>query len=60
VEIEELCTKFTADLSDFRKKMETFTDDLKRVQQKQSLRIIGLCFRQFRKSSEHSVRKCRS
>ncbi len=31
MEIEELCTKFTADLSDFRKKMETFTDDLKRA-----------------------------
>ncbi|MDE5671470.1 MAG: hypothetical protein K2I14_08450, partial [Eubacterium sp.] len=31
MEIEELCTRFTADLSDFRKKMATFTDDLKRA-----------------------------
>lgn len=31
MEIEELCTKFTADLSDFRKKMATLTDDLKKT-----------------------------
>lgn len=31
MEIEELCTRFTADLSDFRKKMATFTDDLKKA-----------------------------
>lgn len=31
MEIEELCTRFTADLSDFRKKTEMFSNDLKNI-----------------------------